>query len=568
MSRSTPTKQQLNKAIRADSNNDGNISKSDDEPDDKHAQNGEPGCIVDKNIPKDDKKLQEIAVDVQIFYPGTGSYNEYDIYIARTQSTESFNLYNADKKPVSWEFYPANCVHVGTINNLKKQVTAKYYLEGLKMDRFPLTLKIRRIATDLTSESITFSVLDFGLAIDSDNTGTIGDYPGMEAYLKNHPYALGKIVYARKYEEQEPDYFHLVVPNWLANVNNVTLKLEYIERENDNGIRIYRNSTLASGQQYPLGNIGAISDNHIYLYIEGGRLPAANSKRHTETLSLGEAPHDKIKATLKIKNKEYKDSAQYIVIDYDSIYRHLNASRHIRAAYTADSVYQEYPAKTYRQFDQKQHCIQLLENATDAGNPEHNLDALVLPARAAELLTGGGDWGFRAAIYKDFYPKKGVFEYVITFEGTNFPVSPVSDLWTDIRNARGRLTRQYKYAIEIGEKVRDANLKTIYYSGHSLGGGLASAAAVIEEKKAYIFNPAWVAKGIFDSQYHANYNEHRTYISTYVVDGDILNTYLQNKIYSVQGSITNLPPKPNTGAGNLHRMDAVFWGLFNPHGVY
>lgn len=68
------------------------------------------------------------------------------------------------------------------------------------------------------------------------------------------------------------------------------------------------------------------------------------------------------------------------------------------------------------------------------------------------------------------------------------------------------LSEQYNYAMEIGFKIKQASLKnpnnTYTFTGHSLGGGLATLASLNSGIKSVVFNPAWV------SQYWPSGNEH------------------------------------------------------------
>jgi len=92
--------------------------------------------------------------------------------------------------------------------------------------------------------------------------------------------------------------------------------------------------------------------------------------------------------------------------------------------------------------------------------------------------------GFRAAIYQNPEGK-----YVIAYAGTN--PSEMGDLRADAGQAFGLETKQYNQAIALAKDAEvafgDGN---VAFTGHSLGGGLASAAALATDASAVTFNAA------------------------------------------------------------------------------
>lgn len=89
-------------------------------------------------------------------------------------------------------------------------------------------------------------------------------------------------------------------------------------------------------------------------------------------------------------------------------------------------------------------------------------------------------------------------EHVLAFAGTALTITQLSDLTTDINQAVGLKAQQYEEAIQLAKTLKDdvgddAESK-IRFTGHSLGGGLASAAALVTGIKAETFNAAGVHK--------------------------------------------------------------------------
>ena len=319
-------------------------------------------------------------------------------------------------------------------------------------------------------------------------------------------------------------------------------------------------------------------DDLITLYIE----PTTSSRihRHSQTLSLPEIPSAKISASLNLNNKIYEDSAKYIVLGEPSIYRYLNANRHVRAAYAADAVYAtNKPTKESHKDDIKQYCMEFLPNGKDEEGPRFGIPTFTLPAEIIEYVTTNNQWGFNAGLYKDYCPKNGTFEYCVAFEGTN----GVTDIGIDALNWFGVQTPQYNNAILIGDTLKKKGIKSVYLSGHSLGGGLAAAASIASQEYsiAYTYNAAWVPGNVFEP----SWLDYRLFymgmlgllvplydpgntgsITAYVVEGEWLHIY---QGHEPNGTFVELkPPKPETSKWQRHNMDPMFYGLFNPNGIY
>lgn len=113
------------------------------------------------------------------------------------------------------------------------------------------------------------------------------------------------------------------------------------------------------------------------------------------------------------------------------------------------------------------------------------------PLSASELDAAGIDLaalddpesGFRAGIYTD-----GEGHYVVAFAGT----IEMADWQNNVQQGAGLDSEQYDQAIALAQDAAQAfGDGNIVFTGHSLGGGLASAAAlVVEESAAVTFNAA------------------------------------------------------------------------------
>jgi len=108
--------------------------------------------------------------------------------------------------------------------------------------------------------------------------------------------------------------------------------------------------------------------------------------------------------------------------------------------------------------------------------------------------------GFRAEIFRKRMPD-GSYRFIMSFAGTD----DWHDLGVDALNARGILTDQYKYAMDrakafvrrYGDGKQTTNLEFV---GHSMGGGLATAASAVTGVRATTFNSAGVSDDVVASE--------------------------------------------------------------------
>ena len=159
--------------------------------------------------------------------------------------------------------------------------------------------------------------------------------------------------------------------------------------------------------------------------------------------------------------------------------------------------------------------------------------------------------GFKADIYKD---KNG--DYVLVYRGTySDPNHPENDLihdwskeWTDdnMRQGLGMGSEQYKKSIKLAEKVNSNKPKgkQLTITGHSLGGGLATAAGAATGSKTYAFCPAGVHPNTYKK--YGVKNPDTSKVHTYYSNQDFLNMASNN---------LSLMPKAAGERIMLHTLD-------------
>ncbi|WP_449029095.1 PAAR-like protein [Prevotella jejuni] len=159
--------------------------------------------------------------------------------------------------------------------------------------------------------------------------------------------------------------------------------------------------------------------------------------------------------------------------------------------------------------------------------------------------------GFKADIYKD---TNG--DYVLVYRGTySDPDHPENDLihdwskeWTDdnMKQGLGMGSKQYEKSIDIAKRVNrnKPKDKQLTIAGHSLGGGLATAAGAATGSKTYAFCPAGVHPNTY--KMYGVQNPNTSKVHTYYSNQDFLNMASNN---------LSLMPKAAGERIMLHTLD-------------
>ncbi|UOF15232.1 hypothetical protein IEQ11_00765 [Lysobacter capsici] len=130
--------------------------------------------------------------------------------------------------------------------------------------------------------------------------------------------------------------------------------------------------------------------------------------------------------------------------------------------------------------------------------------------------------GFRAAVYTN-----GDGQYVVAFAGTNgFNPLGDGDIANDVGQGLGFNTSQYKQAVALAKEAEAAFGDNVVFTGHSLGGGLASTAALATGNTAVTFNAAGLSndtlRDLGFTPHEARSQAEDGQIRRYNVDGDPL----------------------------------------------
>jgi hypothetical protein len=174
--------------------------------------------------------------------------------------------------------------------------------------------------------------------------------------------------------------------------------------------------------------------------------------------------------------------------------------------------------------------------------------------------------GFNSAVYQKLV--NGVYQYMYVTEGTD-PIS-VIDWYNNIRQVSGN-SEQYEISVKNAEILNDlVGNNQLYFTGHSLGGGLASVNALATGRTAFTYNAAGLSYETL-ALYNRGYNSE---INATVVRGEIIDkiqsqfgikaedsdtiNYIEKESTYWQDLFNESLPVLNTyNAGRLHMVGTV-----------
>jgi hypothetical protein len=456
----------------------------------------------------------------------------------------------------------------------KNIFTCTVYIEASNSVVGTVVLVVQPVLNTLTgsggSDSIKMTIIEIDLDIDSDNSslGSAAGRTALEEFLEDHDYAPGKVIVPNfgdfdndgildcwdgykvfGYETQwanaaSQTFIQIVVSVPAIAIEGFELQFTYKEHipmarltggsqtiaGGDGHIRIWRKDGnlartvadyVASGISYTLTQLGWVpGQTSITLYVEG---IAENIQTTRQLAESNGKPSTSIIVNYFLSNggaslNVGSDEVFYVVAKEKSFYYELLTHQELVATYASKLIYER---ENIPSFALK---IQDVAELTKLGllNVDVMVTGILNPVKIIDLLSTPDDfWGLNAALYREYLTGK----YVLTFAGTDF--TSFDDWRTNFLQAFGTSDgTQYELATKIANKLVNNidfnfNSSNTYIAGHSLGGGLASAASIISGFHAYTFNAAGLHPNtVFgNAQNLANAN---LLVTSYKVDYDIL----------------------------------------------
>ncbi|WEJ99469.1 MAG: LysM peptidoglycan-binding domain-containing protein [Candidatus Sphingomonas phytovorans] len=104
----------------------------------------------------------------------------------------------------------------------------------------------------------------------------------------------------------------------------------------------------------------------------------------------------------------------------------------------------------------------------------------------------------------------------------------------------GKVSPQYQRAIDNAVDLRDTLQSKLSFTGHSLGGGLATAQALVTGLRATVFDPAGVHSNTL-ARYNANFSRVNELVTSYYVQGEFLHGLNDQLGTPTRGRVVGLP---------------------------
>ena len=326
-------------------------------------------------------------------------------------------------------------------------------------------------------DSLRVTVWNVDLDIDSDNDNGNGppDRSDWEEELEDHSHAIGKMLY-------HPDNSHIPVPvllNLPANIQSIDhyqLRLDFHIGGKSGGVKLKARDghgqlfSIDPGTAYPLSQFDRTSGQIVLLLFSTSVKPDHSTKVGIQTHGK---PDDRIKATVTRDGADlFNDEVKYMVVIPDTFYPHLDHGEFFRDGMAAEGVYDraDLPKFALKKLTRSEMDVLFEDLPVDDQNELYDLLLTALPR------------GYKAMLYRDYVNGK----YVLTFAGTD----DLQDIIDDAVQSTGLFVTQYQNAMRAAYLMAplfNGNLRT---TGHSLGGGMASAASVVGNIPANTWNAA------------------------------------------------------------------------------
>lgn len=179
-----------------------------------------------------------------------------------------------------------------------------------------------------------------------------------------------------------------------------------------------------------------------------------------------------------------------------------------------------------------------------------------LPEALRNAVWDDPESGFHAELYQ---LEDG--QIVLAFEGTTTTslAEIAKDMITNIKQGCGWESEQYRQAINLADAVKTVYGDQIHLVGHSLGGGLASAASVVTGLKATVFNAAGVHADTVE-RFQKNLAPAPSLITNHRVEGELLTSLQEDPLFLLFNPVGIFFPKTSLvlGAGLSYAMpDAI-----------
>ncbi len=144
--------------------------------------------------------------------------------------------------------------------------------------------------------------------------------------------------------------------------------------------------------------------------------------------------------------------------------------------------------------------------------------------------------GFKSRLYER-ERSNGMIEYAYVFAGTDGEVNAGSKDWSNNGHQIFGNSRQYKRAIKNAKKLNKFLDSDLTFVGHSLGGGLATAAAGVTGRKGITFNSAWLS---YETRKKYGIDNNLNNVDSYTILFEFLTWTQVNMNYNMISNVSKL----------------------------
>ncbi len=398
------------------------------------------------------------------------------------------------------------------------------WVEGISLEKTLVTMAWVADDDDSTVYGGAAHVTVWGIDLDIDSDNNQGfSAPARtewEEELEDHEYAIGKML------TTEDAHF---TPMWIQlprglDTNDPTIAIKVGIRDSglSSGAANVWNTFKANPERVDalIGNGG----NALGESYGGYTLDELNYDPETGGIIIWlEARHARVEHDTKVEVDRYGkpdnrhratvcglqipdifDEVKWMIVLPGSFYPVLNGSQTIRNAFAADLVYGErgsdgetdpanYPIgdpKFTMKLVQPEELQELLDaSELDEDQKTYVMDVFYRVLPTVEDPLRGGVAGFGVGLYRDHVSGK----YVLAFRGTNF--TEMVDWVQNLSQVIAEHAKHYEAAMLVSHYLSQVPTpQGMQIAGQSLGGGLASAAAVATGIHADTFNASGLAR--------------------------------------------------------------------------
>jgi hypothetical protein len=424
-----------------------------------------------------------------------------------------------------------------------------------ELDFYTLTVKVTDGGGLEAENTFRVNLHVFDLDADSDNSGGV-NRSDREEEMEDNEYAIGMII--------QPDQYKMISVSLPPGLDptDTTIKVRFDYSINSYAGKVTvtnleKNSTFLGETPYSLEELGYNqATGMIQLYLHG-MLENSSIRTLTDFRSSGKPEVYLQAAVLSNGTVIGSDGIKYVVASENSFLYALQYGND----YTSSVIQHALAAQgSYGQKDLLNFSLEALD--------DQQLMELGVPQAARILLSNQpGVAGFESTLFKNWITGK----YILTFSGTD-PGSR-ADWVNNFYQGTGYEGPQYTAAMELARmlSVVDGLENSLTFSGHSLGGGLASAAAVATGHNAYTFNAAGLHENTLYENGQLRYGQDSltryqnaaatSLIQAFYVDADILNYFQQGGRYTGAHYMTGTPP---AALGVRRELDGPYDSVLSP----